>query len=125
MNETGSSIGEVSERTGLSVHTLRFYERQGILVSSIGRDSGGRRVYTDEDVEWLNVCMNLRATGMPIPQIRRYTELVCAGDGTESERLELLREHRSRMLTQLDELHRCLALIEYKVKVYEDIVASR
>lgn len=61
---------------------------------------------------------------MPIPQIRRYTELVRAGDGNESERLEVLREHRQRMLTQLAELQSCLDLIDYKMRVYEDTGVS-
>lgn len=123
MSEDGLSIGQVSEQTGLSVHTLRFYEREGILSAAISRNQAGRRVYHADDVAWLTLCVNLRATGMPIPQIRRYSELVRAGDGNESERLEVLREHRQRMLTQLAELQRCLELIEYKVRVYENTVA--
>ena len=123
MGNEGFSIGQVSEQTGLSVHTLRFYEREGILASSIRRDGTGRRVYTAEDVEWLSMCVNLRATGMPIPQIRRYTQLVCAGKGNEPERLEVLREHRQRVSAQLGEIQRCLELIEYKIGVYENTAA--
>ncbi|RIV39756.1 MerR family transcriptional regulator [Micromonospora radicis] len=114
------SIGEVAERTGLSVHTLRFYEREGILANPVRRDSGGRRVYHENDVDWLNLCMILRASGMPLPAIRRYTELVRAGDGTEAERLVLLRKHRERVLDQMDQLRKCLDLVNFKVGVYED-----
>ncbi|MFC7546544.1 MerR family transcriptional regulator [Plantactinospora sp. GCM10030261] len=122
MSETTAplSIGEVAERTGLSVHALRFYEREGILAEPIRRDSGGRRLYRESDVDWLTVCMVLRASGMPVPEIRRYTELVRAGRGNEAERLALLREHRRRVEHQMDQLHRCLDLISYKVGVYED-----
>ncbi|MEV5707920.1 MerR family transcriptional regulator [Actinoallomurus sp. NPDC052274] len=89
------SIGQVAERTGLSVHALRFYEREGVLVDPVRRGPAGRRVYSENDVEWLTVCIILRASGMPLPAIRRYTELVREGDGNEEERLALLRaRHR-------------------------------
>jgi DNA-binding transcriptional MerR regulator len=119
------TIGQVAERTGLSVHALRFYEREGVLLGPVRRDPGGRRVYTDDDVEWLTVCIILRASGMPLPAIRRYTELVRAGDGNEEERLTVLRRHRERVTAQLGDLTRCLDLINYKVGVYEDILGGR
>lgn len=118
------SIGQVAERTGLSVHALRFYEREGLLVNPVRRDGAGRRVYGDDDVDWLNLCIILRASGMPVPAIRRYTELFCEGSGNEKERLALLREHRDRVLAQMERLHRCLDLISYKVHVYEDVLAG-
>jgi DNA-binding transcriptional MerR regulator len=116
------TIGQVADRTRLSVHTLRFYEQEGILVSSVSRDAGGRRVYGEDDVEWLHLCVILRSSGMPIPDIRRYTELVRTGPGTHEERLELMRGHRARVTEQIAELTRCLELIDFKVAVYEDIV---
>ena len=119
------SIGEVAERTGLSVHALRFYEREGLLAAPVSRDAAGRRVYHEDDVDWLTVCVILRGSSMPLPQIRRYTELVRAGDGNETERLGLLREHRQRVLDQMDQLRKCLDLITYKVGVYEDILDER
>jgi DNA-binding transcriptional MerR regulator len=118
------SIGEVAERTGLSTHTLRFYEREGLFVEPIRRAPGGRRVYSENDVEWLNLCVMLRATGMPLPAIRRYTELVRAGAGNEGERLALLRRHQDQVRADIDRLHQCLDLIGYKVRVYEDIVEA-
>ena len=116
------SIGDVAERTGLSVHALRFYEREGILAGPVERDAAGRRVYREDDVGWLTVCVILRGSGMPLPQIRRYTELVRAGEGNEPQRLDLLREHRQRVLDQMVQLTKCLDLINYKVAVYEDIL---
>jgi DNA-binding transcriptional MerR regulator len=116
------TIGQVAGRTRLSVHTLRFYEQEGILVSSVPRDAGGRRVYGEDDVEWLHLCVILRSSGMPIPDIRRYAELVRTGPGTHEERLELMRGHRARVTEQIAELTRCLELIDFKVAVYEDIV---
>ncbi|MGF1426998.1 MerR family transcriptional regulator [Kitasatospora sp. LaBMicrA B282] len=114
------SIGQVAARTGLSVHALRFYEREGILANPVQREVGGRRRYTEGDVEWLNLCIVLRASGMPVPEIRRYTELARSGAGTEPDRLALLREHEERVLGQIADLQRCLDIVRYKVAVYED-----
>jgi len=118
------SIGQVAERTGLSVHALRFYEREGIFLSPIRRAAGGRRVYTEDDVDWLTLCTILRGAAMPLDDIRRYTELVRAGDGNEPERLALLRRHEERVREQQHKLDRCLDLTRFKIGVYEDILAG-
>ncbi len=117
--ESRLSIGQVAERTGLSVHALRFYEREGILTDPVRRDPGGRRVYGEQDIEWLAVCIKLRASAMPLPEIRRYAEYVRQGPGNEQERLALLREHRERVLAQMAELTECLNLISGKIEVYQ------
>lgn len=122
---SGMSIGQVAARTGLSVHALRFYEREGLFVSPIRRGSDGRRVYGEDDVDWLTLCMILRASGMPLPAIRRYTELVREGGGNEEERLDLLRRHEEYVVAQLAQLNRCLDLIRFKVGVYEDYLDQR
>jgi DNA-binding transcriptional MerR regulator len=114
------TIGQVAERTGLSVHALRFYEREGILATAVHRDSGGRRRYTEDDVDWLTLCTVLRASGMPLPEIRRYTELVRLGTGNEPERLVLLRAQQDRIAAQMAQLNRSLDLIRFKIGVYED-----
>ncbi|GAA4493827.1 MerR family transcriptional regulator [Actinoallomurus oryzae] len=114
------TIGQVAVRTGLSVDTLRFYEREGILANPVRRGPGGRRVYAEHDVDWLNLCIVLRSSGMPIPAIRRYTELARQGAGTEGDRLALLREQQGRIFAQIADLHRCLDVINHKIAVYED-----
>ncbi|GAA1938710.1 hypothetical protein GCM10009754_02160 [Amycolatopsis minnesotensis] len=119
---TSLSIGEVAERTGLSVHALRFYEREGLFVNPVRRKAGGNRMYAVDDVEWLRLCVVLRASGMPLPSIRRYAELVRDGGGNEKERLELLLEHQERVHAQIGELNRSLDLITHKVAVYEDVL---
>jgi DNA-binding transcriptional MerR regulator len=124
VTEAGLSIGQVAERTGLSIHTLRFYEREGILAEPIRRGPGGRRVYREDDVDWLAVCIILRGSGMPLPVLRRYTELVREGPGNEKERLALLRQHQDDVTAQIAELTRCLDLIRFKVGVYQDILAQ-
>lgn len=126
MPETAGSlsIGEVADRTGLSVHALRFYEREGIFANAVRRGSDGRRLYSEDDVDWLTVCIVLRASGMPIPVIRRYTELVRQGAGNEEERLGIMRAHREQVNAQMARLTEALDLINYKVGVYEDFVAE-
>ncbi|MEU5782967.1 MerR family transcriptional regulator [Micromonospora lupini] len=116
------SIGQVAERTGLSVHALRFYEQEGVFVEPVRRGPGGRRVYSQDDVDWLTVCIILRASGMPLPALRRYADLVREGAGNEEERLALLREHRERVTDQIGRLTQCLDLIGFKVGVYEDLL---
>ncbi|MEV6594171.1 MerR family transcriptional regulator [Streptomyces acidicola] len=119
---TSLSIGQVAERTGLSVHALRFYEREGLFVNPVRRGPGGRRVYSEDDVDWLTVCIILRASGMPLPALRRYTDLVREGAGNEEERLTLMREHHEHVTTQIGRLTQSLDLIRFKVGVYEDLV---
>jgi len=118
------SIGQVAERTGLSVHALRFYESEGILANPVRRGPGGRRVYGEDDVEWLNLCIILRASGMPVPAIRAYTDLVRQGAGNEEERVALLRGHQQEVIAQIRKLTECLDLISFKVGVYEDLLGE-
>jgi DNA-binding transcriptional MerR regulator len=111
-------IGEVSRRTGIGIDALRFYEREGLLVQPVPRDSAGRRSFTDLDVEWLRMCARLRSTGMPLPDIRRYADLVRAGDGNEAERLDLLAGHQRRVQEQIEELRSAHEAIAFKVELY-------
>jgi DNA-binding transcriptional MerR regulator len=118
------SIGRVVQRTGLSVHTLRLYERQGLLASEVQRDEAGRRVYSAWDVEWLANCVKFRASGMPLATISRLAQLVRQGSGNEAERLDLLREHQRHITEQLAQLHDCLELINAKVAHYAQHLAA-
>jgi DNA-binding transcriptional MerR regulator len=118
------SIGEVSERTGISSHTLRFYEKEGLFVDPIQRNAAGRRLFSEQEVAWLQVCSKLRSTGMPLPAIRRYAELVRGGSGTVEERFQILREHEARVRVQLADLQDLLATIETKVAYYASRLAE-
>ncbi|NUT19846.1 MAG: MerR family transcriptional regulator [Hamadaea sp.] len=113
------TIGEVAERSGLSVHALRFYEKEGLFANPVRRTATGRRLYHEEDVEWLAVCTKLRSSGMSLAVIRQYVELARQGSGNEKERLSLLRAHEEHVLDQIRELNECLAVIRYKVGIYE------
>ena len=122
--QTGLSIAEAARRTGVSVHTLRYYERAGLVVTSVDRTAGGRRRYHKLDLDWIIVCTRLRATGMPIRTIRRYAELVAAGPGNEKDRLALLEEHRADVLAKLAEVQESLQLIDHKIDVYRGRLAA-
>ncbi len=117
------SIGEVAARTGLSVHALRFYEREGLLVGPVRRSTGGRRRYTACDVEWLLICVKLRESGMPLAELKRFAELVRQGPGNEAERLQLLDAHRRRVDAQITALEECRSVITWKVGVYAEHLA--
>jgi DNA-binding transcriptional MerR regulator len=117
--EANLSIGEVAELTGLAPHTLRFYERDGVLPHPVQRTPSGHRVYTEEEVRWLKICKGLRASGMPLAQIRDFIALIKRGEGNEDERVALLREHQANLIAQINELRECFAWIEYKASTYE------
>jgi DNA-binding transcriptional MerR regulator len=117
-------IGEVARQIGLSVHALRYYEREGLMLSRrVTRGTGGQRRYSRQDVFWLRMCTKLKASGMPLAQVRRYADLVREGPGNERQRLELLREQQARVESQLAELQECLQVINRKVGVYEQHLA--
>jgi len=122
--ESGVTIAEAARRTGVSVHTLRYYERAGLVVTDVGRTESGRRRYRKLDLDWITVCTRLRATGMPIRSIRRYAELVAAGRGNEQERLDLLESHRAEVLARIAELQENLGLIDHKIDVYRGRMAA-
>jgi DNA-binding transcriptional MerR regulator len=113
------TIGEVSRRTGLSVDTLRFYEREALLPAA-QRSAAGRRLFTEEDVEWIGICRRLRDSGMPLARVAEYAALVRAGSGNEAERMELLREHESEVRRKMAELQDALDLIAFKVGAYSE-----
>ncbi len=112
------SISDAAEATGLSTHTLRYYERAGLMLDRVERAPSSHRRYTDAEIRWVTLLTKLRATGMPIRRIREYAELVRAGDGNEPERLALLEAHREAVLEQLDAMRRNLEAIEYKIEIY-------
>ena len=120
----GLSIAEAARRTGVSVHTLRYYERAGLVVTAVDRTAGGRRRYHQLDLDWIVICTRLRATGMPIRTIRRYAELVSAGPGNEQERLALLEAHRAEVTARLARTREHLKLIDHKIDVYRGRLAA-
>ena len=90
------------------------------MLFGVGRNDSGHRRYSAQDVEWVVMVTRLRATGMPIRMIRRYAELVRAGEGNEADRLEILEAHRAEVVAKIDELQQNLELIDYKLGLYRD-----
>lgn len=118
------SIADAAEHLGVSAHALRYYERDGLLLRPVERSSSGHRRYSARDLDWLRLITRLRATGMPIREVRAYAALVRGGGGNESARLALLRAHRERVLAQLAEVQDNLSAIDYKIGIYEDLTSS-
>ncbi|WP_433265446.1 MerR family transcriptional regulator [Actinosynnema sp. CS-041913] len=114
------SIAQAAERSGLSIDTLRYYERIG-LVDPPARDSGGRRSYSDDDLSWLAFLTRLRTTGMPIRMMREYAQLRHRGPATAGRRKKLLFEHRASVRERIAELQSSLDVLEYKIAHYEQI----
>ena len=115
----GLTVGEAAAKVGLSVHTLRWYEQEGLL-SPVGRDSAGRRRYSEADLDWLVLLTRLRGTGMPVRDMRRYAELCRQGEETVGARLRLFEQHRERVLGRIADLNRDLEALEYKIKIYRE-----
>lgn len=124
ITEAGCSIARAAELTGLTPDTLRYYERDGLLLTAVGRSSTGHRRYSPDDLRWIELINCLRGTGMPIRDVRRYAALVRAGAGTEGERLELLRAHRQQVLDQLAEVTAHLGAIDKKIDIYLGVLAG-
>ena len=111
------SIQEVCNKTGLTAHTLRYYEKEGLL-TDVGRSAGGFRQYTDEDLEWLGLICCLKNTGMPLQEIARFVRLAHEGDYTLRERVELLKEHREKLAERMAEMQRYMDKITWKVNYF-------
>jgi DNA-binding transcriptional MerR regulator len=114
------TIAEVAALSGLSAHTLRYYERIGLL-DPVARVHGGQRRYDAEDLAWLAFLQRLRATGMPIRHMQRYAELRRRGDSTLAARRAVLEAHRDEVLERIAELQRDLATVTDKITHYEQL----
>ena len=112
----GWDIATTADRLGVSAHTLRYYERIGLV--RVERDASGRRRYDAASVRRLVFLTRMRTSGMPIRDLRRYIKLVEAGRDTVPERLSLLTEHRDDLRARIDELQLALAATDYKIAAY-------
>jgi len=119
------SIGELADITGLSVHTLRWYESQGLFPRDVPRTSGGRRAYGPETVGWLTLITRLRESGMPVAEMAKYSALVRAGDGNEPERIALMEAHAAALDDQIQALLACRAVIGGKIDAYRTSLIAR
>jgi DNA-binding transcriptional MerR regulator len=118
------TIKQVADITGLSAHTLRYYERIG-LIHPIDRADNTHRRYTRDDIGWIEFLMKLRATGMSIEDMQIYAELQRDGDATLPERVEMLKQLQRDVEAHIDELYDHLKLIRYKIEFYGGIIAEQ
>jgi DNA-binding transcriptional MerR regulator len=117
--EREMTVADAAREAGVSAHTLRYYERAGLL-RPVERNGSGHRRFTTEDVEWVVIITRFRSTGMPIRLIREYAKLVWAGEGNERERLAIMEAHREQVRERLAEIERNLELIDYKIGLYRE-----
>lgn len=110
-------IGQLAEATGRSVHTIRWYEAQR-LIPGVRRDLQRRRIYAHGHVEWLDLLERLRRTGMSIKDIREYAGLVKRGESSLKERQLLMKAHRERIQSMIEDLHESVQLIDTKIDFY-------
>ena len=117
---TEMTIAEAAERSGLSAHTLRYYERIG-LIHPVDRGTNGHRRYGRDDLEWLDLLIKLRTTGMPIRQMVEYAELVRQGPQTAARRRAMLERHRAEITARMAELEETAAVLDRKIAMYHEM----
>ena len=118
------TISDAARVSGISAHTLRYWERAGLL-QPVSRNGSGHRRYAEEDLERIKFLTKLRATGMPIRQVRRYAELLNRGDGNEDERIALLEDHRKAVVARLEQTAAHLELIDWKIDLYRERLGKK
>lgn len=116
--------GEVAERFDLSLDTLRYYEKVGLL-RRVERAPSGHRRYRVDDVEMLDMIRCLRDTDMPIARLREFAESVREGEHTVADRLDMLQEHQERLNRRIEEMRRCQAVIQHKIDYYPGVLVER
>lgn len=118
------SIDEAAARTGLTKHTLRYYEREGLL-PPIAKASSGHRRYTDDDIGWVKFLQLLRATGMPIREAKEFVTLTWAGDHTIPERVDVLTGYRAALVERMAQDVEHLAALNRKIEFYSGVLQAR
>ena len=117
------SIHEACARTGLTAHTLRYYEKEKLL-PNVSRSAGGFRQYSEEDMEALGMICCLKNTGMSLQDISRFMALAREGDQTLRERCELLKKHRDTVIARMEEMQRHLEKVTWKVDHFTEKLAE-
>lgn len=116
------TTAQAAQKMGISAHTLRFYDKEGLL-PNVGRDEHGNRRFTESDLQWLSLLQCLKNTGMSLKDIKRFAECTTIGDDTIEERLSLFENQTQNVKQQIAELQRYLGLLEYKVAFYQQAKA--
>lgn len=117
-------IHEVSEKLDISIPSLHYYEREGLL-DTIQRDYQNRRVYSDIDIEWIRMVQQMRFIGLPIANIKAYVSLMKQGPKTMPERLNLIRQYQQEIKSKIQALHLAAAWVDIKISFYEDALENK
>lgn len=113
------AIGEFSKIVGLSIDTLRYYEKEGLIYPQ--RTANNLRAYTDHDIQWINFIKRLKLTGMPIRNIKTYATLRYQGNTTIDERLILLNDQKSRLAAEQTKLQAHIDFLDQKINTYHQM----
>lgn len=117
------SIDEASRRTGLTAHTLRYYERIGLL-APVGRAAGGQRRYAASDMAWIEFLLRLRTTRMPIGKMQAFARLRSAGDATVPDRRRMLEDHLADVLAEIEAMRQSAQALQEKIEYYRAFAQS-
>jgi DNA-binding transcriptional MerR regulator len=112
------SIGEFSKIVGVSEHTLRFYEKEGLI--KVNRDKNNVRIYSDEDKLWVETLLHLKNTGMSLKDMKQFIMWGYMGDETMEERLALLKNHRQKVVEEFEKIRQSLEFLDTKINLYEN-----
>ena len=118
----GYSIGQVAKKTGLTAHTLRYYEKEGLL-PFVKKSGSGLRVFSDSDLDWLVLIECLKGTGMSLKDIKQYIDWYMEGDSTLNQRLEMFKRQKLKLEEQMSQLQKHMEKINYKIAYYTEIIA--
>jgi len=113
------TIAQAAKKMNLTIYTLRYYDREGLL-SNVKRDNSGKRIFTKDDMEMLSLIYCLKNTGMPIKEIKKFIDLQNEGNNTLHDRNRILGKHKEDILKQIDNFKKYLNLIDRKLNYYND-----
>jgi len=112
------TVRELGDATQCSAHTIRYYDDEG-LIPLVGRNAAGHRRFHPEHASWIRLLKRLRASGMSIDRMRAYAGLAARGDETVEDRKAILKDHRDDIRRRIEELNRCLVIVDAKIDLYE------
>jgi len=117
------TIGQVAKKLGLTAHTLRYYDKEGLL-PFVKKGSSGARIFEDDDIDWLLILDCLKRTGMQLKDIKRYMDLCQAGDSTLQQRLEMFQSQKIKIEEQMKQLNQYMEKIDFKIAYYQEAVKN-
>ncbi len=118
----GYSIGQAAKKMGLTTHTLRYYEKEGLL-PFVRKTSSGLRVFSEADLEWLVIIECLKGTGLQIKDIKQYIDWFQEGNSTLQQRLDMFKRQKQKLKSEMEKLNEHMEKINFKIAYYEDAVA--